>query len=575
MTSAIPNDQRQMLAAQAVEQFTYRFGSPHRLLAYHAALPLVLTPELINYLRTYFLHGQVAWEAEVDLLLSDLCRPVGYELYVMNTDVRAYLLQQMEQDECLGKSRMQKVARLLISYVRYLFQANPYVREQELQVQQWAAMVFLEDQREEAVRQIAEAFHRAIAPQQTDQANPLINAAEMARLAQLTKELAPQLQSYPDLVRYAELVGQLLKAPDRLPDPTAVYQTYQVGDRTLPDLSGLLRSHPSDDQVSAGDRDLETYKDIADTLGITLQTFEFEIAEILAEEEQQSSQISEQLQTFTFTTVTVNAQGKETSREQYQASYFAEDLGQGVTLEMVAIPGGEFLMGSPEGDGSDREKPQHRVSVQPFFMGKYPVTQAQWRVVAALPQVNRNLKPDPSNFKGDDRPVERISWHEAVEFCDRLSRSTGRAYRLPSEAEWEYACRAGTTTPFHFGQTISTDLANYDGNYTYGDGKKGVYREETTPVGNFKVANAFGLYDMHGNVWEWCADHWHDNYKNAPDDGSAWIEGGDSDGRVVRGGSWLAFPGKCRSAVRGRSNSGDQYSSTGFRVVCSASRTLS
>ncbi|MGI0486431.1 formylglycine-generating enzyme family protein [Pantanalinema rosaneae CENA516] len=264
-------------------------------------------------------------------------------------------------------------------------------------------------------------------------------------------------------------------------------------------------------------------------------------------------------------------------RQRRQAQSFAEDLGNGISLDMVLIPGGHFMMGAPteEAESSYDERPPHPVTVPLFFMGKYPVTQAQWRVVAALPQINQKLEPDPSNFKGDNRPVEQISWDEAVEFCDRFSQFTQRSYRLPSEAEWEYACRAGTTTPFHFGQTISTDLANYDGNYTYGDGKKGVYREETTPVGNFKVANAFGLYDMHGNVWEWCADHWHDNYKNAPDDGSAWIEGGDSAWRVVRGGSWVHFPGNCRSAHRDRDSSVLQLNNTGFRVVCSASRTLS
>ena len=153
-------------------------------------------------------------------------------------------------------------------------------------------------------------------------------------------------------------------------------------------------------------------------------------------------------------------------------------------------------------------------------MGKYPVTQAQWRFVAAqLPQVNRELEIDPSRFKGDNLPVETISWLDAEEFCQRLSHHTGRLYRLPSEAEWEYACRAGTTTPFHFGETISPEFANYNGEYTYGNGEKGVYRKQTTPVGSFQVANPFGLYDIHGNVWEWCADDWHKNYQGAPSDG--------------------------------------------------------
>jgi formylglycine-generating enzyme required for sulfatase activity len=157
-----------------------------------------------------------------------------------------------------------------------------------------------------------------------------------------------------------------------------------------------------------------------------------------------------------------------------------------------------------------KEKPQHQVTVQPFSMGKFQVTQVQWKAVATLTKVNRDLKPEPSKFKGDNRPVEQVSWYDAIEFCDRLSRKTGKPYRLPSEAEWEYACRAGTTTPFHFGETITSELANYNANYTYGAGVKGIYREQTTPVGSFGVANSFGLYDMHGQVWEWCADHWHD-----------------------------------------------------------------
>jgi formylglycine-generating enzyme required for sulfatase activity len=149
---------------------------------------------------------------------------------------------------------------------------------------------------------------------------------------------------------------------------------------------------------------------------------------------------------------------------------------------MVLIPGGSFLMGSPEAepDRSDNEGPQHKVTVPPFFMGRYPITQAQWRAVAALPQIKREPRPDPSRFKGDNRPVEQVNWYDAVEFCARLSAHTGRAYRLPTEAEWEYACRAGTTTPFAVGETITTEVANYDGNYTYNNGPKGEDRRETT-----------------------------------------------------------------------------------------------
>ena len=267
-----------------------------------------------------------------------------------------------------------------------------------------------------------------------------------------------------------------------------------------------------------------------------------------------------------------------------QATGFIQDLANDTQLEMMLVPGGTFIMGSPpeELGHQEDESPQHSVTVQPFFIGKYQVTQAQWRFVAHLPQVNKELNPDPSNFKGDGstsltnhRPVEQVSWEDAVEFCDRLSQYTGRTYRLPSEAEWEYACRAGTTTPFHFGETITTDLANYDGDYAYGQGPKGVDRGETTAVGSFGVANNFGLYDMHGNVYEWCQDHWHNNYEGAPTDGSAWLSNKkDSNRRLLRGGSWYDYPAYCRSASRYDLNLGNFDPDIGFRVVCSgAART--
>jgi formylglycine-generating enzyme required for sulfatase activity len=261
------------------------------------------------------------------------------------------------------------------------------------------------------------------------------------------------------------------------------------------------------------------------------------------------------------------------NRSQGTAKQFSENLGNQVQLEMVQIPGGTFTMGAPETEegSSDRERPQHQVTVPPFFMGKYPVTQAQWKFVASLPEVSRELKADPSEFKGDNRPVEQVNWFDAVEFCQRLSEHTKRNYRLPSEAEWEYACRAGTTTPFHFGETITSELANYDAEYTYGVGTKGTSRGETTEVGSFGVANGFGLYDMHGNVLEWCADQYHDNYEKAPIDGSAWIDekldDDDNRSRLLRGGSWYSYPVVCRSAYR--FNFPDLDSNViGFRVVC-------
>ena len=263
----------------------------------------------------------------------------------------------------------------------------------------------------------------------------------------------------------------------------------------------------------------------------------------------------------------------EIQRITKNANYFGEDLGNGVTLEMVSIPGGTFKMGSPENEEGyhSSQSPQHEVTVPPFFMGKYPVTQQQWRVVAALSKVNIDLKSDPSRFKGDNLPVECVSWNDAQEFCARLSRMANKTYRLPTEAEWEYACRGGTTTPFYCGETISTDLANYDGNYTYGQGQKGEYREKTTEVGKFP-ANPFGLYDMCGNVWEWCEDGWHENYINAPTDGSAWTSLS-TEYMLLRGGSWCNDARCCRAAIRDRYSRGGRGNFCGFRVV-SSFRTL-
>jgi formylglycine-generating enzyme required for sulfatase activity len=250
-------------------------------------------------------------------------------------------------------------------------------------------------------------------------------------------------------------------------------------------------------------------------------------------------------------------------------SSFTEDLGNGVKLEMIAIPGGTFWMGSPanEAERGDNESPQHQVTVPSFFMGKYPLTQAQYQAI---------MGKNPAYFKGNNRPVENVSWDDAVRFCQKLSQRTGKNYRLPSEAEWEYACRAGTKTPFSFGDNITTDLVNYNGNYPYKSAPKGKYREQTTDVGTFPPTfppNPFGLYDMHGNVWEWCEDDWHENYIDAPTDGSAWNSQSGSKTKLLRGGSWYHDARNCRSAFRGRDSRDDRLDYCGFRVV-SSFRTL-
>ncbi|MGK7895698.1 MAG: SUMF1/EgtB/PvdO family nonheme iron enzyme [Xenococcus sp. (in: cyanobacteria)] len=244
-----------------------------------------------------------------------------------------------------------------------------------------------------------------------------------------------------------------------------------------------------------------------------------------------------------------------------KAKYITIDLGKGVTMDLIGIPGGKYLMGSPENEPerADEEGPQHQVSIRPFLLGKYLVTQAQWQAI-----MNNN----PARFTDDqDNPVERVSWLDCVDFCERLSQKLGREFRLPSEAEWEYAARAKTTTPFFFGDTITTELANYNGEYTYGIGNIGEYRHKTTKVGSFSP-NRFGLYDIHGNVAEWCEDTWHDNYQQAPSNGDSWVDDDNLD-RVLRGGSWLHLPESCRSSQRFSSNGKSKSDAFGFRIASS------
>jgi formylglycine-generating enzyme required for sulfatase activity len=284
-----------------------------------------------------------------------------------------------------------------------------------------------------------------------------------------------------------------------------------------------------------------------------------------------------------------------------------------LSLTFVEIPAGIFLMGSPpeEPERLDDEGPQHEVKLASFFMSQTPITQAQWREVAQWQERpgerwERELDPEPSFFQprrnpkarsfddarfsllkgetdSEQRPVENVNWLDAIEFCSRLSQRTGRTYTLPSEAQWEYACRAGTTTAFHFGATIMPELANYNGNYVYAEGSKGEYRKQTTPVGIFP-ANAWGLHEMHGNVLEWCLDPWHDSYKGAPADGTAWLNTAESNNKqtiekgnksdseqqqkLLRGGSWYDDPRNCRSASRDHYRPDNASVDVGFRVVC-------
>jgi formylglycine-generating enzyme required for sulfatase activity len=253
------------------------------------------------------------------------------------------------------------------------------------------------------------------------------------------------------------------------------------------------------------------------------------------------------LRAFAFDVVTLDRDGLETERRRGRAQQFSERLGKRTILHMVQIPGASFTMGAPASDAASShfERPQRQVNVPPFYLGKFPVTIDQWRaVMGASPPAMKGLN---NKFKVSGRqPVVSVSWHEAEAFCVQLSRTARRAYRLPTEAEWEYACRAGTASPFAFGESITREVANYDGDFLRLLGQDCA----TTPVGSLGVANAFGLFDMHGNVWEWCRDCWHASYEGAPIDGSAWRRDADQGTRVLRGGSWSAQARNCRAAAR-------------------------
>ncbi|HEX3183460.1 MAG TPA: formylglycine-generating enzyme family protein [Pyrinomonadaceae bacterium] len=269
-----------------------------------------------------------------------------------------------------------------------------------------------------------------------------------------------------------------------------------------------------------------------------------------------------------FETARVDAQGTLQHRGQKRVKRFIENLGDDCDLVMLLIPEGEFQMGS---DRYKWERPVHSVNIRSFYMGQFPVSQAQWRAVTRLPKVAIELEDHCSAFTGDNLPVDSVSWVEAAEFCARLAKQTSKPYRLPSEAEWEYACRAGNREAFSFGPAITPIIVNYDATHVLGDAATGIFRKETVPIGSLGAANDFGLFDMHGNLCEWCEDEWHENYEEAPTNGSAWTTAESSALRVTRGGSWTHSAEICRSSDRSRESAdvSTRLHYMGFRVAAS------
>ncbi|RZM79548.1 formylglycine-generating enzyme family protein [Leptolyngbya iicbica] len=394
----------------------------------------------------------------------------------------------------------------------------------------------------------------------------------------------------PDLELSEEAEGQVL------PFAYLARRTLQRMGQEYAELVELLGQPEAPQSID------ETHAAPTETEFSPLKTFEFEVArfvsatvtlpelrtkefEVVTVELESTTAI---LKPFEFETATIAKQDQrilfglgpqrtrwQIEKQQGQGRQLVELLGDDLTLEMVWVPSGSFIMGSPtdEPERTSDEGPQHEVAVSSFLIGRYPVTQAQWRFVAGLQRIQTKLNPGLSNkllkFEGHDLPVIKVSWNEAQEFCQRLSAYTQREYRIPSESEWEYACRAETKTPFHFGEMITTDLANYNGSEVYNNGPTGQNRDKTTRVGSFP-ANKWGISDMHGNVWEWCEDMWHSNYEGAPIDGSAWTQSDDKR-PVMRGGSWFTFSRGCRSAYREPANRSGALNYVGFRVCLSTS----
>ena len=520
--------------------FQARFGEAHLYLACHAAFPIALTPHLLYRLWENFQldHSgkdwDIPWIAVADLLLAPFCREVGYELYEIDWSIRNELLTILINHPHLGKKRRQELSQFLLTYVQYHTDRSKPGSRNIAEAQRWTALAYLNS--EATARSLALALTKLHLEEKT----------EWVRMASLAETLALPLQD--------EQFGSLV-----------IY---------LQGMRDLVRGNPAAAEIKFSA--LSTHNNRIVVAGVTLAIPEFDASvwkintvpippTPLKKIEVQDAKLIRQPRWLRLGRKWV------ITRQIKTISLFYEVLGSEEILQMAQIPEGEFEMGSPDKEGAYRERPQHTVKISGFFLSCFPVTQAQWQAIAHKEKVRIDLNPDPSRFKGANLPVEKITWFEAVEFCERLQLQTGRPYRLPSEAEWEYACRAGTQNPFHFGETLSRQVAAYDGSQKYRSGPKGKSSKQTTPVGSFQVCNGFGLSDLHGNVWEWCADHWYEDYNDASADGTPRTLNNRRLHRVIRGGSWINTPDMCRSAYRNGIPPENKILTIGFRVAVSLS----
>jgi formylglycine-generating enzyme required for sulfatase activity len=593
-------------AYDALSAFASSYGPDPLLLLLHASVPETLRPDILHLIQINFLAGPADPCREADVLFAPFTTCLGGDYYRIDAQVRWHalaLLRSIYREEPRGREA--RVAELLWRHLEQLERGQRITVQTLLgdyiAVQRWVALAYLEPR--DAARAFAQALRDLEAHSGAD------SIAAYAQLGGLAAALELPLAGEPELLTYAKGLDALAKGDE--PNATRLLealgdQPLQIGEVSLKAPTQWL-GHQVEKQLQ---RQLEEQRKRE------LVEQQRQAEEVLNETEPQPvaadplevvvpTVAAIRLQSFSTTTCLLrrksgrwqNRSGQDRwiqERRQVQVEGFLEQLGEGVAITMVKIPAGTFLMGSPrdETERSDVEGPLHEVKLASFFLGQTPITQAQWREVAGWQerpgeQWGRRLDLEPSyhqnkGMQGENKtrflagesnidqcPVERVSWWDAMEFCNRLSQRTGRTYTLPSEAQWEYACRAGTTTPFCFGETISSELANYNGKLTYADGPKGIYRSQTTPVGMFP-ANVWGLQDMHGNVWEWCADHWHPNYHGTPIDGSPKINpDAEMDvRRLLRGGSWRNHPAICRSAYRSISRPVSRDVTFGFRVCC-------
>ncbi|NEO13522.1 MULTISPECIES: formylglycine-generating enzyme family protein [unclassified Moorena] len=530
---------------QRIQSFRDKFGDPHLYFAYHAAFPIALTPDLLYCLWANFqqdIQGDnlnIPWIAVADLLLSPLCHEVGHELYEMEPETRNVLLEQLNSNPRFNRNNHQRIkmlAHFLLAYIKLQLNSPKNSVRTIAQAQRWTALAYIDP----------EAAARDLALQLTQLS--LAQKTEWVRMSKLAETLAAPLREgrFEHLLIYLQGMRDLARGHEQ-GAASKFDQLPTHHNRLL--VAGVTLPIPEfEDSVW----NINTVK----VPPPSLHPLDFETAELIQQPRFMGS-------------------GSQwlINRGRGQAEVFYEQLGENTVLEMVQIPGGEFQMGSPKKEGDYREQPQHLVNVAPFFLSRFPVTQAQWGAIARNDKVMIDLPPAPSRFPGEKLPVEGVTWFEAIEFFERLQLQTGRPYRLPSEAEWEYACRAGTATPFHFGETISPKVATYDSTEKYRFGPKGKSSKQTTEVGFHQAANGFGLEDLHGNVWEWCADHWYHNYIDAPVDGTARITNYRVSHQVIRGGSWIESPNVCRSGYRNGVPPENRILTIGFRVALSLNNT--